>query len=183
MISSQNYSFMSKEGVFMKQWFVAHTQPRAEEVAVRNLLNQGYEVFLPRYHRVRRHARKMGIVLSPLFPRYLFISLDLEIDRWLSIESTRGVAYIVRQNGGPVAVPVGMVEELKSRSDNQEIVSLSSLEVFKQGCELEILEGVFSGYVGIYEKMTDDDRVQLLLNFLGRTMKMAVSIHNVSAVA
>ena len=36
-------------------------------------------VFLPRFLKSRRHARKFETILAPLFPRYLFIVLDLTI--------------------------------------------------------------------------------------------------------
>ena len=51
-------------------------------------------------------------VRAPLFPRYLFVILDLERDRWLSVRSTVGVSRLFTQDGRPVPVPVGIVESL-----------------------------------------------------------------------
>lgn len=167
----------------MKQWYVIHTQPRSEEIALKNLEAQGFEVFLPRYNRVRRHARKTEVILSPLFPRYIFVALDVDAERWLTVNSTRGVAYIVRLQGRPTPVPEGIIDQLKNTRDAKEIVPLECLEIFKQGASVEILEGAFSGHKGIYEKMADDQRVQLLLNLLGRDVKISVSVHEVVAAA
>ncbi len=167
----------------MKRWYVIHTLPRGEEKALQHLQQQGYEAFLPRFHKTRRHARKVEVIIAPLFPRYMFVSLDMETDRWLSISATRGVAYIVRQNGCPMPVPVGVIEELIERADIKETVPLSSLELFTAGATLEILEGAFAGHTGTFEKMSDSERVQLLLNVLGREVKIAVSLHSVAAVA
>ena len=42
-----------------------------------------------------RHARKILNVRAPLFPGYLFVSLDLTRDRWRSINSTYGVLGLI----------------------------------------------------------------------------------------
>ena len=65
-----------------ERWFVVHTLPHRESGAKGHLENQGYRTFLPRRWKTRRHARKLETVLAPLFPRYLFIALDLNRDRW-----------------------------------------------------------------------------------------------------
>ena len=39
------------------------TQPNREAQAARQLVNQGYSVFLPRFSKSRRHARKFETVL------------------------------------------------------------------------------------------------------------------------
>jgi transcriptional antiterminator RfaH len=167
----------------MKRWYVIHTLPKGEEKALQHLQQQGYEAFLPRFHKTRRHARKMEVVIAPLFPRYMFVRFDAENEPWLAINSTRGVAYLVRQKGCPMPVPMGVIEELMHRADVKEVVPLSSLELFEAGATLEILEGAFAGHTGTFEKMSDSERVQLLLNVLGREVKIAVSLHSVMAVA
>lgn len=165
-------------------WYVVHTQPQKEDLAVMHLRNQSYDVFLPKCHQVRHHARKKTVVLRPLFPRYLFISLNLVVQPWLSIESSRGVSYLLRRrNGEPIPMPEGVVERMKeAQSAQQEVVPLSSLALFRQGERLEIVEGSFVGNTAIYEKMTEGERVQLLLNILGREVRIALSVHQVMSL-
>ena len=54
-------------------WYLVHTKPRQEVVALLNLERQGYECYLPliRVERVRRHFAQ--IVTEAMFPRYRFI--------------------------------------------------------------------------------------------------------------
>ena len=66
----------------MRLWYVVHTQPQGEARAKANLERQGYEVYLPRCRKWRRHARRADIVAAPLFPRYLFLRLDISCERW-----------------------------------------------------------------------------------------------------
>jgi len=163
------------------QWFVAHTQPQREDLAAFHLRQQGYEVFLPKCHKVRMHARKKEVVLRPLFPRYLFVYLNLMVDPWISVDSTRGVAYILRNRGSePIPMPEGVIAELRAAQTGLEnIVPLSSLHIFKPGEKVEITEGAFSGNTAVYEKMTEGERVQLLMNLLGRDIRLELSVHQV----
>src|SRR5664279_3292931 len=72
-------------------WYVAQTHVHAETKATLHLRRQGFDVYLPRYRKQRRHARRVDIVAAPLFPRYLFVSVDLATQRWRSIRSTVGI--------------------------------------------------------------------------------------------
>jgi transcriptional antiterminator RfaH len=71
-------------------WYVVHTHPHAEAKAAAHLERQGYSTYLPRYLKCRRHARRIEIVPAPLFPRYLFVTIDRLRQRWRSIQSTVG---------------------------------------------------------------------------------------------
>ena len=59
-------------------WYAVQTQPNRENLAVFQLERQGYDVWMPCYERIVRHARQAKRVRSPLFPGYLFISFDLD---------------------------------------------------------------------------------------------------------
>ena len=61
-----------------QRWYVVQSQPNAELKAVAHLNRQGFATYLPRYLKRRRHARRVEIIAAPLFPRYLFVSIDLK---------------------------------------------------------------------------------------------------------
>ncbi len=73
-----------------ERWFLAHTQPKSELKAGLHLGAQGFRTYLPQIEKTVRHARQLRTVQAPLFPRYLFVILDLDRDRWLSVRSTVG---------------------------------------------------------------------------------------------
>jgi transcriptional antiterminator RfaH len=172
--------FEAGGGAGMKEWFVAHTQPNKEQLAQQHLLSQDYEVYLPLYKRLRKHARKVDTVLVPLFPGYIFVALDLLRDQWRQINGTRGVTHLITQDGIPIALPVDVVAALRSQ-ETEGLVSLSSLSLFDQGQEIQVKEGFFSGYTGVFEKMDDKQRVNLLLTFLGQQQRICVSLYAVEA--
>src|SRR5438445_9571339 len=96
-----------------ERWFLAHAQPKSECKAKLHLGAQGFRTYLPQIQKTIRHARKLSTIRAPLFPRYLFVALDLDRDRWLSVRSTVGVSRLLTtQDGRPVPVPVGIVESL-----------------------------------------------------------------------
>ena len=61
----------------------------------RTCRRQGYETYLPRYLKRRRHARKVDFAAKPLFPRYMFVAIDMATQRWRSVQSTIGVSRLV----------------------------------------------------------------------------------------
>jgi len=109
----------------MKRWYVIYTHAHGEDKALANLKHQGFEVFRPRYRKTRRHARKVETVLRPMFPRYMFVELDLERDQWRSINGTFGVGCIFCQGDVPLAVPEGIVEGIRAREDEKGAVDLT----------------------------------------------------------
>ena len=165
----------------MKQWFVAHTHPMKEIMAQQRLLEQGFNVYLPRYKKTRRHARKVEEVLSPLFPRYLFIEMDLEKDRWRSINGTRGVSYLLTQEERPLSVPSHIILNLKAQETVEGIVPVKSVVSLAKGDQVRVIEGVFEGHVMTFDAFDDKQRVQLLLNFLGREMLVSLPHYAVEA--
>ena len=109
----------------MSNWYAIFTHARAEQKAQFNLERQGFQSFFPKYRKRRRHARRVETVSSPLFPRYVFVRLDLDRQPWRSINSTLGVHGIVCQGEKPAPLPEGIVEELISRQDELGCVGLS----------------------------------------------------------
>ena len=156
----------------MSQWYAVQTQPRGEDRAAGHLLRQGFDIYLPRYARKRRHARKVDTVAAPLFPGYLFIRLDLNSAPWRSIDGTRGVIRIVRRGDQPAPLPDGIVENLRQHEDESGLHTPASLMVLVPGTRLRIVGGAFDEYVGVFERMSADERVVLLLNLLGRTVQV-----------
>src|ERR1700741_4962506 len=106
------------------RWYVVHTHPHDESRADTHLRRQGFRTYLPRYLRRRRHARKTEAVARPLFPRYLFVALDLSRDRWRAIHSTLGVVHLVVIGDAPVPVPDSVINEIRSRECSNGLVAL-----------------------------------------------------------
>lgn len=162
----------------MRQWFVAQTQPGKETLAESHLLRQKFQIFLPLYRKTISHARRTQEVLRPLFPGYIFVSLDLEKDQWRSINGTRGISHLLTQDDHkPLFIPSEVIENLQEEQEEQGAIALGSLvNAFKVGDTIRITEGAFAEHVGVVERLSDKDRVQLLLSFMNRPLTIKIPL-------
>jgi transcriptional antiterminator RfaH len=158
----------------MNQWFVAYTHARAEGTALRHLRQQGFGAYLPQYLKRRRHARRVDWVPWPLFPRYVFVAMDLDKSRWRAVRSTIGVSDLVCQGDRPAPVPPEIVAEIRAREDDRGLVRIDPRTRFKKGDPVQIEAGPFSNVVGLFESVTDQERVIVLLNLLGRQVRASL---------
>jgi transcriptional antiterminator RfaH len=165
----------------MNRWYVVHTRVQAEEKAAFHLRRQGYDVYLPRYLKRVRHARRTEAKSSPLFPRYLFVGFDIETCRWRSIMSTVGVSHIIANESGPLPVPEDVVAAIQAREGESGYVDLNDARPFRQGDVVLIGGGPFAACPALFECYDDNERVTLLMSILGREIEIHVSSRNVFA--
>lgn len=163
------------------RWYVVQTQPLGEARALANLTRQDFEAYLPRYKRERRHARRIDTVVRPLFPRYLFVRLDLGRDRWRSVSSTYGVSQMIMSGEMPAPLPDGLVEELRHREIDDGFIKLGLPPGLKVGSRIRLTEGLFVDHVGVIERLADERRVAILLDLLGREVRVFVTPCSISA--
>jgi transcriptional antiterminator RfaH len=166
----------------MKRWYVVQTQTRAEERARFNLERQGFRTYLPRYKRERRHARRRDVVKAPLFPGYIFVELDLDRSAWRSVNGTFGVVQLVSNGERPAPVPAGIVEEINARAGSDGLIELLPPPL-RKGQPLQIVSGALAECRGFFERMADRDRVVLLLDLLGRKVRVEAPVAAVTATA
>lgn len=163
------------------RWYVVQTQVNGEARAASNLLRQGYEIYLPLYLKRRKHARKLDLVPKPLFPRYLFVAIDMVSQRWHSIQSTYGVSHLVTVGEEPAAAPDDVVTAIRAREDAKGFVQLSARRNFQPGERLRVLAGAFVDSIGLFDGMADRDRVAILMDMLGRKVRVHLGADMVAA--
>jgi transcriptional antiterminator RfaH len=163
------------------RWYVAQTQPHAENKASAHLRRQGFEIYLPRYLKQRRHARRVETVAAPLFPSYLFVAIDMATQRWLSIRSSVGVARLVCDGDRPAPVPQYVIDALKCSEDADGMIRLKRPPRFAPGDKIRVIGGAFHDCLGFYEGMSGEARVAILLELLGRKVRVFVGPDGVAA--
>ena len=163
------------------RWYVVQTQVNGEVKAARNLLRQGYDIYLPRYLKRRRHARKVDFVAQPLFPRYMFVAIDMATQRWRSIQWTFGVSRLVCNGDDPASVPDGVVPALRACEDDKGFVKMEVRPAFAPGDKVRVLAGAFIDSAGLFIGLADHDRVSILLDMLGRKVRVLLDADLVTA--
>ena len=164
-------------GSYSPRWFIVRTHWREEITAAEQLVNQGFTTYLPEHvaepTRGKRAQRDNVVVDSagrvgrrlPLFPRYLFVWFDPDVDHWRPIWSTRGVEHIFGSTPeAPMPVPYGVVEELLGRPEISAVFKPASLG----GKMVRVLGGAWHQFEGIVQWSTEK-RVAVLMSVFGRT--------------
>ena len=163
------------------RWSVVQTQVNAEAKAVANLGRQGFSTYFPRYLKRRSHARKVETVPRPLFPRYVVVGIDVASQRWRAIQSTLGVSHLVCVGDRPAAVEPRVIDALKAREDEAGFITLARRPAFSPGDTVRIVEGAFVDSLALVEDVSDHHRVAVLLNLLGRKVRVLVGADLIAA--
>ena len=163
------------------RWYVVQTQVNAEAKAARNLIRQGFEIYLPRYLKRRSHARKIEKVAAPLFPRYMFVRVDMKTQRWRSIQSTFGVSRLVTNGSDPAPVVDEVLRVLRAKEDQSGFIAMKPRRSFTMGEKVRILAGAFSDVVGLLDSLGDRERVAVLLDLLGQKVRVSIDLDMIAA--
>ncbi|MBR1199519.1 transcriptional activator RfaH [Bradyrhizobium sp. AUGA SZCCT0158] len=162
-------------------WYVVQTRVNSETKAARNLIRQGFETYLPRYLKNRSHAGKIEKVAAPLFPRYLFVQINIATQRWRAVQSTFGVSHLVTNGPSPVPVAEQVLCMLRSREDQRGFVKLDRRPQFSVGEKVRVLAGAFADNLGLFDGLGDRDRIAILLDLLGRKVRVSIEADMVAA--
>ncbi|MCB1694331.1 MAG: transcription/translation regulatory transformer protein RfaH [Pseudomonadales bacterium] len=164
----------------MKKWYAVHAKPRQDARAEENLRNQGFEVFRP-LARLRRRVRNgMVEAVESLFPRYLFVQLDVDRDHWGVIRSTKGVAGFVQFTNAPTPVGEQVVSGIRAMMSGADWIDLSSSNL-ADGTPVRVTEGPFAGYEGQFFSREGEDRVIVLLTVMQRAQRVVLPEHHIEA--
>lgn len=152
-------------------WYLVHTKPRQEAIALTHLERQGYPCYLPRLAVEKIRRGKAQVVQEALFPRYLFVRLDAsgQGQSWSPIRSTLGVSTLVRFGGQPAKVDDALVDLLRGREHERPLQTL-----FEPGDAVVITQGPFAGLEAIYQTADAERRTMILLEILSRPVLMRV---------
>ncbi|MDC0586999.1 transcription/translation regulatory transformer protein RfaH [Gammaproteobacteria bacterium] len=157
------------------KWFLIYTKAREEERAKKNLESQGVETFLPMVAYEKKNQPN-SFLLQPMFPRYLFITINIEGYNWAHIKSTRGVSHAVIFNSKLAEVPSSVVTFIKTRVDDNNIVKQKvSRQKFQKGDKLVIKKGALKGMEAIFFSTAGKERVKILLNLMNEVICAEIS--------
>jgi len=158
----------------MKRWYIAKTNSGRDHVALDQLSRRGFGVYCP---IVVDKSRKEERVL-PLFPGYIMVEFG-QFDNWQAINNTIGVVRLLPVTGEiPIPLPVGFVEEMKSRESSGEfVIDKTKLRCFK-GETVQIDGGAYCGFFGKYQSQ-QGGMVTILVNAFNRQLTARLPIHHV----
>lgn len=148
-----------------ERWYVAQTLAHAEARADGQLRAQKFATFFPRVQRTTRHARKLRTGLAPAFPGYVFVRMDVNRDRWRSVNGTIGVSRLIMARDLPAPVPNGIVEALIGYVDERGVACFERDLALGQG--VRVKQGPLAQAVGELVRLDGNGRVRVLLDIMG----------------
>ena len=170
---SQPATPLSADPAIARAWYVVLTKPRAEAQAQQQLLNQGYEVWLPLLTTWRKVAGAWVHKTTPFFPRYLFARPAHAGQSVGPIRSTLGVSSLVRFGIEPARLSEPLFADLQRLVCAQAQRPDLRTSPFTPGEGVAVTSGPLAGLGGIVTRSALE-RVTVLLQLLGREKEVVL---------
>lgn len=155
-------------------WSVVICKPRQESVAFENLARQNFCVYLPRIKIRKRRAGRWIDSVEPLFPRYLFIKINMLLQNTAPIRSTLGVVSLLRFAQTLAVLPDAVISAIQAREDAATCLLQDQRQQFKVGEAVQVIEGPLKGLEGLFNQARGDGRVMVLLELLGQMNRVVI---------
>lgn len=134
-------------------WHVIWTRSNCEQIVRNQLIERGYETFLPMVDQwfVRRNGKtsgKLPVRKTPLFRGYLFVHHGIDKAAFIDISNTRGVSRILGIRWDRLArVPESQIECIKRASDSG--LPMAPYPYLKTGAAVRITRGSLANCEGV----------------------------------
>ncbi len=152
------------------KWYVAHTYSGYESkvkanlekiVENRGLGNLIFDIRIPVETVIEKNGAEEKTVEVKVFPSYVFVKMIMTGESWHAVRNITGVTGFV----GPGSRPTPLSEEEVARLNFEEVkVHLN----FAEGDEIMIVSGMFEGYQGVVQSISEDLRKVTVLVKRGR---------------
>jgi transcriptional antiterminator NusG len=152
------------------RWYVAHTYSGYENkvkasiekvVENRNLQHLIYDVKVPVEIVIEKNGDKEKEVETKVFPSYVLVKMTMTDESWHAVRNIRGVTGFVGPGSRPTPLPDSEVEALEIEEKR---VHLS----FGVGDNVNINAGLFEGYSGVVQEISEDNKTVTVLVKRGR---------------
>ena len=152
------------------RWYVAHTYSGYESkvkanlekiVENRGLGNLIFDIRIPVETIVEKNGDTEKVVEVKIFPSYVYIKMVMTDESWHAVRNITGVTGFV----GPGSRPTPLSEaEVEALNIEEVKVRLS----FNVGDNVQIVSGLFEGYNGVVQSISEDLRNVTVLVKRGR---------------
>jgi transcriptional antiterminator RfaH len=163
-------------------WFCLRAQPKREHIAAACLRQMAeVEVFCPRVRFRKPTSRGPVWFVESMFPGYLFARFDyVALNR--RIRQRPGISGFVQFGDRLALLPDALVGEIKGRTGEEELVEVN--QTLEPGRNVQITQGPFQGLEALVTRLiTARERVEILIEWMGRTLHAEASIDDLMPIA
>ena len=159
-------------------WYLIKSKPNSYRIALQNLRQQNFEVFMPLIRKTSKFNQKFITKTHPLFPSYFFLGTSLKPPSWNKINFTRGVSKVVTLDGIYRPISNAIVDGLKNRCDPEGILRQDSS--IEPGDKVKIENGPFSDFICQVEKIENEKRVWVLIQFMEQQARTTIALKDLA---
>ena len=155
------------------KWYVAHTYSGYENkvkanlekiVENRGLGNLIYDIKVPVETVIEKDGDKEKVQELKIFPSYVFIKMIMTDESWHAVRNITGVTGFVGPGSRPTPLSDKEVLDMNIESEAEVKVELK----FSVGDEVSVIGGLFEGYEGTVQSITEDLKTVTVLVKRGR---------------
>ena len=147
------------------RWYVAHTytgyENKVKDSIEKMVENRGlghliYDVKVPIETSVEKNDKgEEKIVETKLFPSYVFVKMTMNDESWHVVRNITGVTGFVGPGSEPTPLTDAEIEMFN--------VEVSEQLKFKVGDRVKVVSGIFEGYSGTLQEISDDKKSLTIL--------------------
>ena len=161
------------------KWYVLYTRHHHERTVYERLVARGFEPYLPLARVWRKSRRGLRKLVSPLFPRYLFVRCYLEMYAHLELISIPGVLHVVEDlHKQLVVVSEDEIRLLRKLCDAD--IALEGAAYHPDGEIVEVIEGQLRGVAGVF---SEQDKTTLLIPLHTLRASVAVEVRHTQVMS
>lgn len=155
-------------------WSVAVTAANSENCASAEIKVVGIDTYFPKLATIEALRGRIVERQKPLFPGYLFYYFT---EAWGLVRQAQHVVGVLMWGETPARLSDAVVAELHQREASDGAIHLEGPKKrrrFRKGMHVKFNGGALQGLSGIVAGMSGGERVQVLMDLLGRQTPVTV---------
>jgi transcription antitermination factor NusG len=166
----------------MTDWALATTPPNAEHLVSADLRDRGYPHWLFKRRSTRVWHGRIVLSMPAAFPRYVMIPIEL---CWEIMRDVWRVLGIVCFGENVARVREREVQQLVERCGGGDVLPAEVVpEPFLHGERVHVGgTGLIAGHDAVYNSVTEDGKLRLSFDFLGRLVPIDVDKRDVFSIS
>ena len=152
-------------------WYAVYTKSRREKELERFLLQDNYEVYLPKIKRLRVWSDRKKWIEMPIFPGYIFVKVSNN-EYYSALSHPAAVKY-VSFNGVPARIPESQLEGIK-RVLGLNLDMEVTTDNFRRGEVVEINAGPMTGCTGEIINVSSKKKLLIQIKDIGYSLVVSV---------
>ena len=155
------------------RWYIAHTYSGYENkvkanlekiVENRGLGNLIYDIKVPVETVIEKDGDKEKVIELKTFPTYVFVKMIMTDESWHAVRNITGVTGFVGPGSRPTPLTDKEVLDMNIEGTEDATVQLK----YGVGDEVTVISGLFDGYDGVVQAISDDLKTVTVLVKRGR---------------